>query len=241
MFPVGFIIMFTVFGRQFLWTTTIFLGLQALILFLLIGKLSSIVSASVSAALVFVMSFFIEWWGVNTGFPFGNYVYTDILQPKIFGVPLAITFAWFTVTSSSLLITKYFSHGAVTAAFISAVLILSTDIMLEPFASFVNNYWLWDMSKIPLQNFVAWLVIGFGFSLLINKLVKWKSPIDQNSVFIPFLIFAINVLNFTIVNILFGYYMITAVGLLMTGIVIAALAYFKNKLNRDSSLHSEFK
>lgn len=238
MFPVGFIIMFTGFGRQFLWTTTIFLGLQAVIMYFLIGKISSYASASVSALFIFSLSLFIEWLGVNTGFPFGNYVYTDVLQPKIFGVPLAITFAWFTVTTSSLVISKYFLNRAVTAAFISSVLILSTDIMLEPFASFVNNYWLWDFSKIPVQNFAAWFVIGFGFSLLINKLIKWKSPVDQNSVFIPSLIFVINVLNFTVVNILFGYYMITIIGLLMTGIVIASLIFLNRNENRESPVNS---
>lgn len=235
MFPVGFLIMFTGFGRQFLWTTTIFLGLQALIMFLLLGKISSYAPAAVSAFFVFILSFLIEWWGVNTGFPFGIYTYTDILQPKIFGVPLAITFAWFSVTSGSLVIAKYFefNSGTVMAAFISSVLILSTDILLEPFASFINNYWQWSFSKIPVRNFAAWLIIGFCFSLLLNKLIKWKSPVDANMVFIPSLIFAINILNFAVVNILFGYYIITAIGLMMISVMISSLLYFKRNENRE--------
>ena len=241
MFPVGFIIMFTDFGRQFLWTTTIFLGLQAVIMYLLIGKISSYASASVSALLVFALSLFIEWTGVNTGFPFGHYVYTDVLQPKIFGVPLAITFAWFSVTSGSLVIAKYFefNSGTIMVAFISSVLILSTDILLEPFASFINNYWQWSFFKIPVRNFAAWLIIGFCFSFLMNRLNKWKSPVDLNIVFIPSLIFAINILNFAVVNILFGYYIITALGLLMISVMISSLLYFKRNENCEFPVNSD--
>jgi uncharacterized membrane protein len=32
--------------------------------------------------------------GVRSGFPFGWYVYTSVLQPQLLGVPVVIGFAW---------------------------------------------------------------------------------------------------------------------------------------------------
>lgn len=215
MVPVGLFIMFTEFGRQFLWTTTVFLGLQAVIMFFVLSEVSGWLSAIISAISLIIASFFIEWWGVTTGFPFGNYVYTEVLQPKVFGVPLAIAFAWFSLTSSSLIISKYLvNSSAFASVLISSVLILATDILLEPFAAFVNNYWQWLLFRIPIQNYAAWLVIGFIFSFALNKLLKRNKP-AKTSFIISVVITGINVLNFSIVNITKDHIVNTAIGLLI--------------------------
>jgi len=216
MFPVGLVIMFTGRGRQYLWTTTLFLGLQALITFILLLNLGKPFSVIISTVIIFILSYFTEWWGVNTGFPFGYYTYTDVLKPIINGVPLAITFAWFVVSANSLLIIKYFfkSGRGFSAAFIASVLILATDMLLEPFAAFVNNYWSWAANTIPVQNFISWLVLGFVFSLVLNSTLKWNETGFQESLFkIPPFIIAINLLNFTIVNLAYGYIILTCIGL----------------------------
>jgi lycopene beta-cyclase len=44
--------------------------------------------------LVAVLSYLAELLGSSTGFPFGKYSYTDLLQPQIAGVPLLIPLAW---------------------------------------------------------------------------------------------------------------------------------------------------
>ena len=235
MFPVGLFLMFSAWGKQFLWTTTLFLGLQAVITFIILAKLADLFSVTISTVLVLIFSYFIEWWGVNTGFPFGYYSYTDVLKPIINGVPLAITFAWFVVTANSMLAAKYFlkNTSIYTIAFISAVFILATDILLEPFASFVNNYWVWAENKIPLQNFLNWLFCGFLFSLLLDKIIKWKNnfPNQKNLLKIPLIIIGINLLNFTIVNLANGYFALTITGLIMFAIVILSLIKFKPNEN----------
>ena len=227
MFPVGLIIMFSDWGKQFLWTTTFFLGLQAVITFIILVKLADLISVTFSVIIIFILSYFIEWWGVNTGFPFGYYSYTDVLKPMLNGVPLAITFAWFVVSANSLLAAKYFLKNipVFTVICISAVFILATDILLEPFASFANNYWQWVDNKIPLQNFLSWLAGGFIFSLLLEKIIKWKNVYEENLLKIPLLITGINLLNFTIVNISSGYFVLTAVGLIMFASVIFSIKF----------------
>ena len=45
-------------------------------------------------AIVTVLSYLAELLGSTTGFPFGKYHYTEVLQPQIAGVPLLIPLAW---------------------------------------------------------------------------------------------------------------------------------------------------
>lgn len=231
MFPVGLFIMSTEFGRQYLWTTTIFLGLEALIVFFILTRLSGLLPSILAAIIIFLASLFVEWWGVNTGFPFGVYSYPDILQPKLFGVPASIAFAWFVVTASSYITAKYLINtgSAFTIALVSASLVLATDILLEPFASFVNGFWIWESYKMPLQNFAAWLVIGFIFSLCLSKIVKFRSPADKGSISITFLVILINILNYSVINILHGYYILTAIGLLIFAAIIVPAVFIKSK------------
>lgn len=236
MFPVGFIIMFTEFGRQYLWTTTIFLGLQALITFIVLLKLAESAGVIITALLVFISSFVIEWWGVNTGFPFGMYSYSDVLQPLVNGVPLAITFAWFVVSVNSFLAARYFlGSGGAAAIAVSSVLILATDILLEPFASFINGYWLWSAGSIPIQNFISWFIIGILYSAAIAFIVKWKSKIENRSRLekIPMIIIAINILNFSVINIANGYFVLTAVGIvIIIAIILVSIKFTSGTVNR---------
>lgn len=231
MFPVGIFLMFTQFGKQFLWTTTVFLGLQAAIMFFVLLKLADTVSVTISTAAIFLFSFFVEWWGVNTGIPFGHYYYTEVLQPKLYGVPIAIAFAWFVVSSSSLLLVRFLMRGAadIAVAFISASLILAVDLLLEPFAAFVNNFWEWDSVQIPPQNFISWFILGFIFSFGLTKLLKWKNNTEEAVSKIPFIIVALNILNFSIINLANSYFMLTGLGLMIFAIVLTTGYFSGNK------------
>jgi len=221
MFPVGIIIMLTDYGRQFLWTTSIFLALQSVILILALRHLANLRSVLISACLIFDLSFVIELIGVRYSFPFGAYSYTYTLYPLIKGAPPTIAFAWFAVTASSFLIAKLFlgNANAFVISFVSAILILATDILLEPFASFANGFWLWEGGKVPIQNFASWFGIGFVFSLIMEKFIKWdEEKIKNKKLFIiPVIVFSMNVLNFSVINMVSGYFLFTFIGLALVG------------------------
>ena len=233
MFPVGFIIMFTTFGSEYLWTTTIFLGLEALITFIILVKSADLLSVVITSAIIFMASWFIEYWGVTTGFPFGMYAYSHVLSPLIGGVPLAITFAWFTVTANSLLAARYLLKGynEISAVLIAAIFVLATDILLEPFASFVNNFWVWQSQAVPIQNFISWFVIGIIFIFTLSQLIKWHTVQKDNSLMsiIPLIIMAINIINFSVVNIVNGYYFLTITGLVIFIVVTASIKFFNKQ------------
>lgn len=239
MFPVGIFIMLSDLGKPYLWTTTIFLGLEAVIMFFVLSKEAGIFSSFLSAAIIMAASFLIEWCGVNTGFPFGSYVYTEILQPKLFGVPVAIAFAWFAVTSSISVFSRalFDNVSGFTIAFVSAVLIFATDVLLEPFAAFINSYWQWEGLKIPLQNFVAWFALGFIFSFVLHKLSKHRNP-EQKTILIPAIIIIINLLNFSIVNMAHGYFILTLMGLIIFSFILIWAIYYLSCLKR-ADVHSK--
>lgn len=238
MFPVGFIIIFTELGSQYLWTTTIFLGLQALITFIILIKLADLLSVVITTAVILMASWFIEYWGVTTGFPFGDYSYSGILAPRIGGVPLAILFAWYTIVACSLLAARFLLKGnsEISAMAIASVFILAIDILLEPFAAFVNKFWLWSDSAIPMQNFVSWYAIGLIFIFTFSQLIKWHKSAYYGSVLykIPVLILLINIVNFSVVNIFNSYVTITVFGLLHFVIIIVLVKIFHDKKHTDT-------
>jgi len=132
--------------------------------------------------LILFSTWLIEHIGSTTGFPFGAYSYTDVLQPKIVGVvPLAIPFAWLLVVPSALGITEYLMRHRdktqalaspnaqnsrmllkMLAAASSAVLL---DITIEPVSVHISGYWVWEVSGsyygVPISNFVAWWLTSF--------------------------------------------------------------------------------
>jgi uncharacterized membrane protein len=148
------------------------------------------------------------------------------------GVPLAISFAWFVVAANSLLAAKYFlgNSSSMAAIIMSSVIVLSTDILLEPFASFVNNFWLWQGGSIPMQNFASWLIIGLVFTTAINSLIKWKSDFETQKKVLtfPLIIIVVGVFNFSVVNIVYGYYVLTIVGLLSFAVIFASMKFLKD-------------
>ena len=107
--------------------------------------------------------FFIEYLGVETGFPFGVYSYNSDLF-LLLGVPIFIPLAWFVLIKGTYL--------GLRQIFLSAFFILMFDIVLELFAV-KNGMWLWDNAKsglfpAPIINYISWFVISILVALFIN-------------------------------------------------------------------------
>jgi len=118
---------------------------------------------------VFVLSYLIELVGVKTGYIFGSNQYGDTLQPKLFGVPLAIGCALVVMLLSATAIlqklaSKIGKFNLVLQALIIALLMVIFDLVMEP-AAMKLNYWNWSNGIVPMQNYLAWFVISFLFIL----------------------------------------------------------------------------
>jgi putative membrane protein len=115
--------------------------------------------------LVFIGGMAIEIIGVNTGWPFGEYSYQEVLGPKILGVPWIIGLNWvLLVLSTGVVVNNLPIIFPVTKAFAGAMIMTLLDFWMEPIAVKLS-FWTWENPSIPLSNYLAWWVISFIFFL----------------------------------------------------------------------------
>ena len=121
---------------------------------------------------------------IVTGFPFGHYHYTDVLGVKLFLVPVTIGGAYFGAgylawTVALALLGRAgaaldgFSRWAVPL--VAAVLMTSWDFMLDPTASTIDKWWIWEQGGgffgVPLSNYLGWLLTVFVFFTIFSAVV----------------------------------------------------------------------
>ncbi|MEQ8674356.1 MAG: carotenoid biosynthesis protein [Aggregatilineales bacterium] len=135
-------------------------------------------SALFTFLLVAIITWSIEGLGSSTGFPFGGYDYTPVLQPKVAGVPLLIPLAWFMMLPSSwavahVLLGKHRNrvYSPALYALVSALAITAWDLFLDP-QMVAWGFWIWDEPGayfgIPLANYAGWLLTGIIVTVLVR-------------------------------------------------------------------------
>jgi len=114
------------------------------------------------AAIVLVGAFGIETFGAITSLPFGDYHYTDRFGFVLGVVPLTIPLAWHVVVTNALFLVRAFAPHVSPSleAALAGILCTLYDVVLEPFATTVKQYWIWAGGTIPPLNYVAWFVLS---------------------------------------------------------------------------------
>jgi putative membrane protein len=119
-----------------------------------------------------VLGWLIERIGSRTGVPFGKYHYTDVLQPQIAHVPVAVPLAWLMMIPPSWAVAQLILPEAPhwLAAIVAGAAFTAWDAYLDP--QMVRwNFWTWDQPGryvgIPLINFFGWWIGGTVISLLL--------------------------------------------------------------------------
>jgi lycopene beta-cyclase len=121
---------------------------------------------------VLPLAWLAEYIGSATGFPFGGYDYTEVLQPQLLHVPLLIPLAWlmmlppaWAVAAAILPSANRWQHAALAALAFTA-----WDLFLDP-QMVAWNFWQWHEPGayfgIPLVNYAGWLLISFVMTALI--------------------------------------------------------------------------
>ena len=125
---------------------------------------------------VYVLSLSSELAGTITGFPFGDYAYTDLLGAKWFGhVPYLIPLSWFTMALPSFILVERTLADRLpkVARWAGAALLLTSwDLVPDPAMSFLVPYWLWGQAGsfygMPFINLAGWFVTGFVLSAALS-------------------------------------------------------------------------
>lgn len=118
----------------------------------------------------------IESSAINTGFPYGDFIYNDLLGQKVLGLtPWTVAFAWPPI----LLLTYWFArkrhdeNEKFKIWFSTAFDAMMIDLVLDPAA--VNlGFWNWRepgfFYGVPLVNFLGWLLSCFIGAILLHYL-----------------------------------------------------------------------
>ncbi len=140
-----------------------------MILFLV--RLKPSIKDLILLTLVFSLTFFSEWLGVNYGWIFGEYLYGDSLGVKIGGVPLMIGVNWvlLSVVSRQALF-GIFSNKYVVA-FFAPILMLIIDVILEPIAPKLG-FWDWNDIDVPISNYRDWFIVALISQLILLNFKK---------------------------------------------------------------------
>lgn len=115
----------------------------------------------------FIAGFATEWIGTNTGWPFGEYSYGNILGPSLWKTPMLIGFNWLLLTYIVWAWLLQMKINRWLVVVVGAIIMVFYDYLLEPVAIY-SRMWTWTHGSPPLQNYLGWL----GLSILILALFK---------------------------------------------------------------------
>lgn len=105
----------------------------------------------------------VEALGTRTGFPFGEYRYTEALQPQIFGVPMVVALAWAGMGLPAWAVAGRLVHSTWARVAVGSVALTGWDLFLDP-QMVAEGYWVWPNGGayrgIPLSNFAGWLGVS---------------------------------------------------------------------------------
>jgi uncharacterized membrane protein len=129
--------------------------------------------------LTFVISWSYETSSILTGFPFGHYVYTDKLGPKLWLVPLLIMPAYFSMgyiawTLGHVLVDRFDDRLAgaevVLVPVLASFVMVMWDLVIDPASSTITGAWIWrdggGYFGVPLVNFLGWYLCVFTIYLV---------------------------------------------------------------------------
>jgi len=130
--------------------------------------------AAVATGLVVPSALLAEMVGTRTGWPFGSYRYTGILQPTIGGVPAVVPLAWLAMGLAAWEVAGRLAGSGPRRLLVGAVALTAWDLFLDPQMT-RERYWVWDgggfYRHIPLSNFAGWLVCSVVVMALLARVL----------------------------------------------------------------------
>jgi putative membrane protein len=187
------ILFYTVGGLGMILNEELFIPLSALNL-LLMMLLLFFDEVSITKLLLFIVvgvaGWLMEWVGVHTGMPFGIYEYGDGLGWKWKDIPLIIAANWIMITWLGVATARWVMPSASRwgIAWLSAILMVIMDVLMEPVAPHLD-YWMFQLNRVPMQNYLAWGWLGLMFSWLFTFISPSKNYFPVMLAFIQWVFF----------------------------------------------------
>jgi uncharacterized membrane protein len=130
--------------------------------------------------------FAVEVLGVHTGIPFGRYEYGASLGVSVFGVPVAIAFAWTMLAWPAALAARRLVHPFGARVALGAWALAAWDLFLDP-QMVAARHWRWlDASShlpgvpgVPVSDYLGWLVVSLPMSYLLQRVLARTDGDDR--------------------------------------------------------------
>lgn len=175
----------------------------------LVGALAPLVNrrATLWLGLLVVYAYAIEWVGITTGWPYGEFAYTIDLGPMVAGIPAALPVFFVPLVLNAYLLSLLLTRGGARTLALALALVLMIDLVLDPAAGALG-FWAFTAGAyygVPASNYLGWLLsatVGviavdraFERSMLRDRLESVEFALDDLLSF---------VLLWGVVNALFG-------------------------------------
>lgn len=205
------------------WANAVFLilaGLLAVFYFIHTFRLKV---GLILTIIIFISTFIVEYFGASVSFLFGDYYYTDRFAPNVFGVPLAIGFAWLMVMGTSHALTKQLHKWL--RPFAGGFVALTIDLIIDPVAYQVKQYWIWEEPgayyHIPWTNFFGWFVVAFVLHAVILLFEK-MGAVSINVLWTKRMavVFILMILMFVIIGVIHGLWLAVSVTIGFSTIIL---------------------
>ena len=139
-------------------------------------------SAAAVLVLVLVTAVAVEALGLATGFPYGEYSYSDSLGPTLLGVPFLVPLAWLMMAWPSWLLADRLARRRPARIAVAAAIFAGWDVVLDP-QMVQAGYWTWahptpglpGIDTVPLTNLAGWLLAGAVLMTALDAVVARTS------------------------------------------------------------------
>jgi len=175
-------------------------------------------------AIAAIVSFSLEFVGVTTGLVYGEYLFSELLGPKILGiVPWVIPIAWFMMIYASFTITNHIIprvNAVIPLAFFDSVVMTTWDLMLDPVSAKLG-YWTWitpgTFFGVGFHNFLGWLATTFIIFYLFRKFFTSKRVKSSSFTKLPIAVYALEMVALALITIALGMPLLGLIGFLGMG------------------------
>lgn len=179
---------------------------------LALGKRLPLQNVLMTAALVASLSAGILLVGASSGVPFGPFVYSETLGEKIFQLlPWPMPLLWIVVLINGRGVarlimrpwrkTNLYGFWVIGLTCLLAVLF---DLGLEPFATSVQHWWIWQPTRArwlwygaPWVNSLGWLVAALAILVFATPWLINKQPVKRPMDYHPLIVWVL--INLTLV------------------------------------------
>jgi len=183
----------------------------------------------------YLLGFIFEILGTNFGFPFGKYSYSELLGPKILGVPIAVPFVWFFITYLCFSITKR-TNNKFIGFLIASLGAMNWDIFIDPmFVSY--GYWSWSsdyfpsLYGVPITNFLGWYLVSFIILYFFYIAAKKNLTSTRDNSKLSYFIYLTLITDGILANFKLNHFFVMYFGIILGAIFLAFSFYvskFKN-------------